>query len=152
MSEGARQQLVKRTLTESECQALARVWEDDVWPTYPANEVHKIESRETTVGYPSGQKYAEAEDEEGIDSDDASMSTDGSEYSIESQFEQDLSDFEANVSDRKLDKAFNDLRQTKRRLNSSLRGRSVSSPREIAAVTSAEEKISLGLGGGALTD
>ena len=150
--EGARQQLVERTLTESECQALARVREDDVWSTYPANEVHKTESRETTVGYPStGQKYAEAEDEEGIDSDDASMSTDGSEYSIESRFEQDLSDFEANVSDRELDKAFDDPRQTKRRLNSSLRGRSVSSPREIAAVTTAEERTSLGLGG-ALND
>jgi hypothetical protein len=124
------------------------VWEDDICSTYPANEVHKTESQETTVGYPlTGQKYAEAEDEEGIDSDEALMSTDGSEYLIKSQFGQDLSDFEANVLDRELDKAFNNLRQTKRRLNSSIRGRSVSSPREIAAVTSKEEKTSLGLRG-----
>jgi hypothetical protein len=49
MSEEARQQLAKRTLTESECQALAQVWNDDVWSLHPAEEAHKIGDQRITA-------------------------------------------------------------------------------------------------------
>jgi hypothetical protein len=53
MSDEARQPLVKKTPTERECEALARVWEDDAWSAYPAEEAHETDSRKTTVRCPS---------------------------------------------------------------------------------------------------
>ena len=45
-----------------------------------------------------GQDGTEAGDEEGIEIDHVSVSTDGSEYLSDGNFEKDLSDIEANAS------------------------------------------------------
>jgi hypothetical protein len=140
MSDEARQQLVKRSFTESECEALAQVWEDEIWSAYPAMEAHKARGCGTTARCSSTrQKRAGIEDEDDNDSHDASISTSGSEYSFGSQLEEELSSFEANVSDSEADRDFSDLTHTKARLHNSLYGKSVSSPREIGAVTTREE-------------
>jgi hypothetical protein len=111
MSEEARQQLAKRTLTESECQALAQVWNNDAWSLHPAEEAQKIDDQRITARYPSTmQEVAEALDEDKVDSDEASTISDGSEFSLRSQLEQDLSEFEANKSDCELEEASGDQR------------------------------------------
>jgi hypothetical protein len=144
MSEEARQQLAKRTLTESECQALAQVWDDDVWSLHPAEEAHKIDNQRTTARCPSTmQEVVEALDEDEADSDDASTISDGSEFSLESQLEQDLSESEANTSDCELEQASGDLRPMAKRLDSSLG--LISSPREDEVVTTTGGEKGLGL-------
>jgi hypothetical protein len=88
MSEEARQQQTKRTLTESENQALAQVWDDGVWSLYPAEEAHKIDDQRVTTRCPSTmQEVAEALDKDKAYSDDASTISGGSKYSLGSQIE-----------------------------------------------------------------
>jgi hypothetical protein len=148
MSEKARQQLAKRALTKIECQALAQVWEDDVWSLYPAEEARRTDSRRATRRFPSAMRRpADVLDEEEAESDDASTISDSSESSLESQLEQDLSDFEAEISDCELERASSDLKPTAGRPDSSLNDERISSPREEEAVAPTEELKSLGLEG-----
>jgi hypothetical protein len=111
MSKEARQQLAKRNLTESECQALAQVYDDDVWSLHPAEEAHKMDDQRITARSPSTmQESAEALGKDDADTDEASTIFDSSECSIGIQLEQDLSEFEANTLDCELEEASGDLR------------------------------------------
>ena len=59
-------------------------------------------------------------------------------------FEQDLSDIEANASSQELNEASSGLRKTKKCLAVSLGGKPSSAPRKAGAITTAEEKTTPG--------
>jgi hypothetical protein len=145
MSEEAKQQLAKRDLTESECQALAQVWDDDVWSLCPAEEAHKLDDHRIIARFPSTmQEIAEALGEDDADSDEASTISDGSECSVEVQLEQNLSNFEANTSDCELKESSGDLRFMAKRLDSSRHDAPISSPGENGAVATTERERVVG--------
>jgi hypothetical protein len=73
MGEEERQQIAKRNLTESQCQALVQVWDDDVWSLNPAEDAHKMDDQRIMARFPSTmQEIAEALGDDDIDSDEAS--------------------------------------------------------------------------------
>ena len=115
-----------------------------MWSLYPAEEEHRTDGRRATRKFPSAMhEPTDVLDEEGAESDDDFTIPGSSESSLESQLEQDLSDFEAEMSDCEVERASSDLKPTAGCLDSSPHDERISKPRE----EDAEEMKSLGFEG-----